>query len=166
MSSFHVRPRFEQTVDLSPDSVREKTVERISTCETRCTVKTFPGFVRLRIPQEERHFWSPRLTLSLYETEDGKTRICGMYGPNGNVWGLFLYAYLFVGFLGLVAAIVGISQWAVGKPPVFLWGLVVALAGVVALYLTAQFGQKLGANQTFRLHQAYERAMGKEAEIH
>jgi hypothetical protein len=37
---------------------------------------------------------------------------------------------------------------------------------LIGLYLLAQFGQKLGALQTFRLHQIYEAAMGRTVEIH
>ena len=35
----------------------------------------------------------------------------------------------------------------------------------VLLYLGSQLGQKLGAWQTFQLHQAYETAVGRPAEI-
>jgi hypothetical protein len=33
------------------------------------------------------------------------------------------------------------------------------------MYLTAQFGQKIGAQQTFLLHQIYESAVGQSVEI-
>jgi hypothetical protein len=33
------------------------------------------------------------------------------------------------------------------------------------LYLFAQLGQKLGAWQTFQLHQAYQTAMGRPIEV-
>jgi hypothetical protein len=36
----------------------------------------------------------------------------------------------------------------------------------VLLYLGAQLGQKLGAWQTFQLHQAYQTAIGRPTEIH
>ena len=40
------------------------------------------------------------------------------------------------------------------------------VAGAIGLYISAQFGQKLGAIQTFRLHQIYEAAIGRTADIH
>ena len=49
------------------------------------------------------------------------------------------------------------------------WGLWIfwTLAGLaVILYLSAQMGQKLAAQQTFTLHQAYERATGQSIPIH
>ncbi len=165
MSSFHVRPRFRQVIDMPIEEVQGKLVSQIDEENDRCAVKAFPGFVRLRIPEEEQHFWSPRLTLSLDPEEEGKTAINGIYGPNANVWALFLYSYFIVGFLGMISGVLAISQWFIGSDPWAFWLLGGALAGLTALYITAQMGQKLGAMQTFQLHQAYEAAIGKHAQI-
>jgi hypothetical protein len=44
---------------------------------------------------------------------------------------------------------------------------VAAVAGVaLALYFMAQLGQKLGAQQTFLLHQEIETALGQPITIH
>lgn len=72
MSSFGFRPHFSQTLDLDPDEAQRKLVREMERGEDRCEVKSFPGFVCLRIPGEDRHFWSPRLNLSLDATEDGR----------------------------------------------------------------------------------------------
>jgi hypothetical protein len=47
-----------------------------------------------------------------------------------------------------------------------LWIFGVMAASMAGLYLLAQFGQKLGASQTFRLHQIYESAMGRTEDVH
>ncbi len=165
MSSFRVRPRFSQTVDMNIDAAQKQLVDHITTQTERCTAKVFPGFVSLHIPEEEQHFWSPRLNLSLYKEGENKTQICGVYGPRTNVWAFFLYAYLFVGFLALISGVFAISQWAIGTEPKALWFFVPAFAGVLGLYISAQMGQKIGAQQTFQLHQVYEAAIGKHADI-
>jgi hypothetical protein len=49
------------------------------------------------------------------------------------------------------------------------WGLIpfaVFLLLAVGLYVLAQFGQKLGARQTYTLHLAYEAAIGETVAIH
>jgi hypothetical protein len=166
MSSFHMRPRFSQVVDLGIDETRDQIVTGISAGGDPCEVKSFPGFICLRIPEEDRHFWTPRLNLSLDRMEDGKTRIEGTYGPNANVWSLFLYGYLLTGTMGFFSGIFGFAQWMIGAQPWALWIFGVMLAIAVGLYVFAQFGQKLGAQQTFRLHQIYEAAMGRAVEIH
>lgn len=165
MSSFRIRPRFSQVIELAIDEARERIVREVNEGEHHCEVKSFPGFICLRIPEEERHFWSPRLNLSLDPAEDGKTRIEGTYGPNANVWSLFLYGYLLSGSVGLFSGTLGFAQWMIGMRPWGLWIFSVMLAVGIGLYLFAQFGQKMGAQQTFRLHQIFEAAMGRTVEI-
>ncbi len=166
MSSFRIRPVFSQVVELAPDEVRERIVQAVERDGGgRFEVKNFPNFVCLRIREADRHFWSPRLNLSIEETADGYARIEGTYGPNANVWGLFLYGYLLIGTLGIFAGVFGFAQWMIGMQPWGLWILGGLGFFAAALYVTAQFGQKLGARQMFTIHQAYESAVGTLVEI-
>lgn len=171
MSSFRIRPRFSQNFDETPDRMQARIVEEVGKAEerppgSRVEVKNFPGYVTLRIPEEDQHFWSPLLNLSLETDDEGRTVIHGIYGPNANVWTIFLYGYLLIGSLTLFSGLLGISQWVVG---VNSWGLIIfgVLAGLlIGLYLLAQFGQKLAARQTYLLHLTYEAAVGRAVEIH
>jgi hypothetical protein len=166
MSSFRIRPVFSQIVELDPDEVRQRIVQAVERDEDgRFEVKNFPNFVCLRIREADRHFWSPRLNLSIEESDDGHTRIEGTYGPNANVWGLFLYGYLLIGSLGAFAGVFGFAQWMIGMRPWGLWILGGLVFLAATLYVTAQFGQKLGARQMFQIHQAYESAIGTLVEI-
>jgi hypothetical protein len=166
MSSFRIRPRFTQTVDLDLEQTRARIVDGLTAHDKRFEVKCFPGYITLRIPEQDRHFWTPRLTLSLYEAAEGGTRIEGIYGPNANVWSIFLYGYLFIGSAGLFAGIFGFCQWMIGIQVWGLWLLALLISLAATLYFIAQLGQKLGAWQTFLLHQAYETVIGRPAEIH
>lgn len=165
MSSFGFRPHFSETVDLAPEAIQAKIIREVRRTEGSCEIKDFPGYLCLRIPEEERHFWSPRLTLSIDATEDGKTRLSGIYGPNANVWSIFIYGYLLTGSVGLFSGILGAVQWHLDEMAWGLWIFFASVAIAVGLYLLAQFGQKLGAAQTFQLHQLYESAMGRRVEI-
>ena len=165
MSSFRIRPRFTQTLSHNLEETRARIVDGICTHAPRYEVKYFPGYITLRIPEQDRHFWTPRLTLSLYEIPDGGTRIEGLYGPNANVWSIFLYAYLFIGSASVFAGIFGFCQWMIGIQAWGLWLLGGLISLAAMLYFIAQLGQKLGAWQTFQLHQAYEAAIGHPAEI-
>ncbi len=165
MSSFRVRPRFRHVINLDLETTQRRIVDHLTAAESRCEVKKFPGYICLRIPEPDRHFWSPRLTLSIESAGDGKSVIEGIYGPNATVWSLFLYGYLIVGTLGVFAACIGLVQVMIDHTPSGLWVLGLMLAAATALYVVAQFGQKLGAQQTFLLHQAYESAMGQSVEI-
>ncbi len=160
MSSFGLRPCFSHVIDLGVDEVRRKIVESAGREAQRCEVKDFAGFVCLRVPESERHYWSPRLNLSLDSDGEGRTRVEGIYGPNANMWSSFLYGYLLVGTGGLFSGILGYCQWTLGMQPWGLWVLVILGAIALGLYLLAQLGQKLAAQQTFKLHQIYEAAVG------
>lgn len=165
MSSFRVRPLFEHTVDLSPDHARSHLLESFAGDNARFEVRVFPGFIGLHIGEKDRRYWSPRLFLVLDATREGRTHIHGTYGPEIEVWSVFLYGYLLSGLIGMFAGILGCAQLFIGARP---WGLWVTAATVVIaalLYLAAQLGQKLGAWQTFQLHQAYENAVGRPTEI-
>ena len=166
MSNFGFRPHFSQDLDLDPEAAQQRIIDKVEAAKDDCELKCFPGYMTLRIPEVDRHFWSPRLTLSLEEEGKGRTHVTGTYGPNANLWALFLYGWLITASVLLFSGILAGAQLALGK---YAWGLWVfgPFVGVaIGLYLTAQMGQKLGASQTYRLHHLYEEAMGRTEELH
>ncbi|MBI5692128.1 MAG: hypothetical protein HZC55_18765 [Verrucomicrobia bacterium] len=165
MSSFRIRPSFSHAVALSPEDARHRLLQTLTEQVKDLEVRNFPGFIGLHIPTHERRYWSPRLFLSLEATPEGTTLIHGTYGPEMEVWSVFLYGYLLSGLISIFAGILGGAQLVVHSYPWGFW--VVGGMAVLAttLYVGAQLGQKLGAWQTFRLHQAYQVAIGQPAEI-
>ncbi|WP_193213682.1 hypothetical protein [Luteolibacter marinus] len=165
MSTIGIRPNFTQHLPLPPDEAQASIVGTVRSESEDFEVKSFPGFVCVRIPTEERHFWSPRLNLSLEPEDDGSTRIEGIYGPNANVWSLFLYGYLITASFAIFGGSLGFAQWQLGRTAWGLWIFWTSLILIVALYLLARIGRKLGAPQTARLHQLYELAIGRTVEL-
>lgn len=165
MSSFRIRPSFSHTVDFTLDDTRSRILASLAQQSPSLVVKSFPTFIGLHLPAAERRYWSPRLFLSLEATAEGGTRINGTYGPEMEIWAVFLYGYLIAGLLSTFAGILGAAQLLTDSYPWGFWvvGAMVLVAAV--LYLGAQLGQKLGAWQTFQLHQAYETAIGRPTEI-
>ena len=158
LSSFRVRPRFEQVAAVPPDNVHEVLVRGVATHAPQLVVRPFPGFIGIHVPDAERRYWSPRLFLSLEAAPGGGTRIVGLYGPEMEIWSAFVYGYLGTGMLGNLSGIFGIVQWRLGHTPWGLWVCAGMAAGALALYVSAQLGQKLGATQTYSLHEAYTAA--------
>lgn len=166
MSSFRIRPSFSHTVDLALEDARRRILESLARNSPNLEVKDFPGFIGLHFPASQRRYWSPRLFLSLEATAEGTTRVNGTYGPEMEIWAVFLYGYLITGLLSTFAGILGIAQRLTDAYPWGFW-VVGAMTLIAALlYLSAQLGQKLGAWQTFQLHQAYQTAIGRPTEIH
>ena len=131
----------------------------------RCEVKSFPGYVSLHVVEQDSQYWSPRLSLSLEPEGAGKTLVEGTYGPSTNVWAAFLYGYLLVGSIGLFSGLLGVCQFWLGMQAWGLWIATLMLLIAIGMYLSAQFGQKIGAQQTFQLHQIYEAAVGQSVMI-
>ncbi len=163
LSSFRVRPRFEQVVAVPPESAHAALVRGLAAAAPELAVKSFPGFIGIHLPDAERRQWSPRLFLSVDAAPDGGTRIEGIYGPEIEVWSVFLYGYLGTGLLGTFSGIYGLCQHLLDQRPWGLWVCGAMAAAALLLYFFAQLGQKLGAHQTYRLHEAYTAAVGELA---
>jgi hypothetical protein len=147
------------------EAARELIVSHARLHSARCDVKSFPGYVTLFVVEKDTHYWSPRLSLSLESEGEGKTRIDGTYGPSTNVWSGFLYGYMLVGSIGVFSGLLGACQYWLNMQAWGLWITTAMLLIAVWMYLSAQFGQKFGAQQTFLLHQIYEEAVGQSVEI-
>ena len=102
-----------------------------------------------------------RSFLVLDATEGGSTRILGTYGPECEVWSGFVYGYMMLGLLAIFSGAFGVSQLLIHTTPWGLWVLGAVTAAAVLLYLGSRVGMKLGAGQTFLLHQTYESAVGQ-----
>jgi hypothetical protein len=166
MPSFRLRPRFSHFTDRDFEDIRKMVEDEIKTKGASCKLDIRNGHISVKMPENERHFWSPQLDLMI-EKEEGeeKTLIRGHYGPNPNTWALFTYGYVILGILFVFVGIWGLSKFTLHKPAPELWLLLVITTLALALYIIAQFGQKLGAEQMFKLHFFYEKAIGEKINI-
>lgn len=101
--------------------------------------------------KQERHFWSPYLSVEVAREDGGAWHLHGRFAPEPNVWILFLGIYGILGMAGLGALMYGVSQWMVRETPWALAGVPAALALVAFTYGAAFIGQGLGAEEMYRL---------------
>ena len=118
----------------------------------------------MHLPENDVHYWSPQLRLSLEENEEG-TLIRGLYGPKPSVWALFFYFYAAFGILGFFAGMYGFVQLSLDMPAPVLWSLPVLAGFSIILYLMSQTGQKIGAQQMFTLHNLFESALNTKVRV-
>ncbi len=133
--------------------------------QNSCIVTQYPSRLKLQIPSSDQHYWSPELEVHLTEIDNG-TSLIGKYGPHQNVWTLFVTLYVVVGVIMSIVLIFGLSRWQLGLSAKILWLVPVLMCMAFFLYLVSQVGQKLGAEQTFILHQSFEQLIGKKIHIH
>lgn len=164
MTSFSIRPRFRDSSSLDAQTICEQFKIATGDYDSPCFATILPGHIYLKIKPENQHYWSPQLHLTLEETEEG-TLVRGLYGPNPTVWAFFFFGYVLLGLVAFFAGLWGLSLYSLDMPAAILW--VVPVCGVLAvlLYLMAQAGQKIGAQQTFELHQFYQETIGNRIAI-
>ena len=166
MTSIRIRPRFKDVYSVTPEEVEEHVRAHLKMPGCPCTAKIIPGFIVLYILPKDQHFWSPQLSLSFEKDEESnKTIIRGLYGPNPTIWAIFTFGYGAISILALFLGFYGFSQYSLGHEAPVLWSLPVLGVAAVVLYLVAQFGQKLGVEQTFTLHHFFEQSVGHRIHI-
>ena len=164
MTSFRIRPRFIYSSKESPEKIHSKFKNRLAEDNAPVIGVIIPDHIILKIQPERRHYWSPQLSLSL-EKKGDVTLVRGLYGPNPNVWATFFFGYAALGISALFASMIGLSQWFLGLNAYWLWTVPICLFIAIILYLIAQAGQKVGAQQMFELHHFYEETMGEKVLI-
>ncbi|MDR9418406.1 hypothetical protein [Gracilimonas sp.] len=156
-----IRPRIYVETELSKKEINERIKKHLKEAECSCSGKSTEGYATFCPPENEQHFWSPQLTITL-DTEDEKTYIRGLYGPKPSVWTLFVFFYATIAFAALIVTMIGLSFWTLNKPITILWLVPVLVIVFLSLYLVAYFGQKLGHKQMTNLHRTLEKCLGKE----
>lgn len=164
MSSFRIKPKFKHVTDLSYDEISEMIKKGLEREDSECEYQFISGALRVKIPEKDRHYWSPELNLSFEEIDD-KTEIVGRYGPNSGVWTLIIAIYAALTLLTFFIGIYGSAKMSVGLDGTILWLIPVFFVIALAIYITAQFGQKLGAEQMFQLHFFYQKIIGEKIKI-
>ena len=162
MASFRVRPRFEIESKKSMEEIISLVKENLKHNSHNLHGQAMQDHITIRINKSHRHYWSPQLSILMQrDPEDTETTITGIYGPMPNVWTLFAMGYLAIGVLFTFISIIGFSQKALGNESKILWMLPVLATIAAFMYLSSQFGQKLGAAQTYAIHYFFEEALGE-----
>lgn len=154
------RPRFELEVGLPADRVSRMLEHGLQTAECPCVGSVTRRHAWIHIRDEDRHFWSPTLDLTLEEVPDG-TVLRGRFAPHPSIWTGFVFIYAALGVLGTIAAMYGIAQLTLGQPAL---GFAVSLgcAGLIGFVYGAAFiGQGLGSDQMTDIRIFLDRCVGR-----
>ncbi|MDN5204691.1 hypothetical protein QQ008_25090 [Fulvivirgaceae bacterium BMA10] len=159
LPSYSIRPRFKIETAYSVEDLGEKIKMGLNQENAPCKGQVYPGYSTLYLPREEQHYWSPQLTLTFEETENGSL-LRGLYAPRPAVWTMFVFFYSAIGFAILLVAVIGLSYLSLGKSATLLWLIPVFVVLFLTLYLVAYFGQKMGRDQMITLHRFVEKSTG------
>ncbi|MGE0707543.1 MAG: hypothetical protein AB7N76_10635 [Planctomycetota bacterium] len=158
-----MRPRFRLEVPMSPEELHQRLDSRLACDGCPCRAVVLGNHVEVMIRDELSHFWSPRLSLEILPHPNGAV-LNGLFGPNPNVWTMFLAGYAFLILSAIFSGILGLVQLGLNMPA---WGLGVATACVLGCalpYAGSQIGQRLAAEQMELLRCFLEESLGLEHE--
>jgi hypothetical protein len=156
---YRVRPRFQIASTLSPQEVTDKLRAALQAADAPCKGQVNLGYATFYLPKAEQHYWSPQVTITFEENENG-TLICGLYGPRPAVWTMFVFFYGIIAFIIMVILIIGYSHLSLGSETwIFYWIPVLVLV-FLSLYFVAYSGQQLGRDQMLILHGFLEENLG------
>lgn len=156
---YRVRPRFKVSTSDSVNELTEKIEASLKMKDAPCKGLISEGYGTLSLPYEEQHYWSPQLTLTIEETENGSL-LRGLYGPRPAVWSMFVFFYAVIGLGTLIIGMVGLSHLWLDKSATILWFVPLLLLVMLTLYLVAYSGQKIGREQMATLHRFLEESTG------
>ena len=162
LTHFRIRPRFQIESLYSPEEV----IQCINTAlenDNSCKGNVIPGYATIYLPHEEQHLWSPQLSLSIEEMEEGSL-IRGLYGPRPSLWTMFVFIYFVIGLATTFISIIGFSNYSLGQSATILWLLPILLIVFLSFYLVAHFGQKLGHDQMETLQTFIQKCLNEKEE--
>lgn len=161
MSKLEFRPRFKFRTPLTIDSIKQKLLsESETTASQGLILRKAKDHLVLDIANEDRHFWSPHMDISLEMDEySDLTLVRCLIGPSPTVWTMFMFFYGFFGFLAFVGLTLGMSQWTLKKDMWGFWLLPVALVGMLIMYFVSYEGKKLSRDEMRKLKLFVDRAL-------
>lgn len=159
-----MRPRFRVPVRGDAQSARRRLQAALKAEGCRLKGGRVGERFELTVPDEDRHYWSPHLSL-VFDDEDGELTAEGRFGPHPHVWTMFVAIYAHVVFIGIAGAMYGFSQWMVGEHPWALWALPITALLAALVYLSAFYGQGLGSDQMYELRAFVEEVLEHEDEV-
>lgn len=75
-----VRPRVRFYSTLSSDEIITEIRRQLRSGVCNCNGQVTKNFATIYPPEEDQHYWSPQLTITIEEDEQG-TLVRGLYGP-------------------------------------------------------------------------------------
>ncbi|PIF01588.1 MAG: GTP-binding protein [Maribacter sp.] len=99
------------------------------------------------------HFWSPQLHLEINDSEEGGSRIYGLFGPSPTLWTLFMFLHF-----GVAVIFAGLCVWAyssasLGRPIGLQIGLMFFMVLLwFVFYALGRAGKKKGRSQMQELN--------------
>ncbi|WP_397361923.1 GTP-binding protein [Olleya sp. R77988] len=136
-----LRPRFKIELNKSHSTVLDA-FEAQKNEQKQFIVSRVDDHVFIKLPKADQHFWSPQLHLEINETEDRKSQLYGLFGPNPTVWTLFMFLHFAVAGLFIAFCIWAYSNYALKVDyNLQVWGMVLMVILWFVLYFSGRISK-------------------------
>jgi len=107
-TGFQIRPRFEVASKYSVTELQDIMKKAIKSKDAPCDGKVRYGYVSLFPKEEDHHYWSPHLSVTIEEIpEEEGSLLRGLYGPSPAVWTMFVFVYGIIALSIVIALVIG-----------------------------------------------------------
>jgi len=156
-----MRPTFDLEVPHGPDqSIQSLRALRESHKDT-LIVKNVGHHLMLSVIGDQRHFWSPWLSIEVQDHDSGAL-VHGRFSPAPALWTGVMLTWIAITTLVFFSLVIGLSQYLSESPPSALWALLPLALFAGALYGSSQVGQRLAHDQMHLLYDTMTHALGLE----
>lgn len=153
-----MRPTFQHDLPNPPRDV----AAALDGLLTRYPGKRVGLHVMLTVPEREKHFWSPYLTIELSEAEapaSGGTHLHARFSPNPSLWTAIGFTYLSLIVIAFFALMWAGAQLTLGHAPHAAWIALLCGLFVALLWWVSLAGQRLAYEQMFALRTDLEQTL-------
>lgn len=152
-----LRPRFQ----LELAQTKETLLSAFEKSEEKpFVIRRLDDHVFIKLDSERIHFWSPQLHLEINETEDGNSKLYGLFGPNPTLWTFFMFLHFGVATVFIILGIWAYSSASLNRPYVLQVSLMVLMVIIwLALYAFGRAGKHKGKPQMHELYAFMQRVL-------
>jgi len=146
-----LRPKFELSSKLLPEEIEQRFRNLLDLKKDQFTGKVRKSFVSISLPHKDQHYWSPQLSISFESSENGGSKVNGLFGPRPSVWTMFIFFYSLIAVAIFIINVIGLSRHSLDLPAKILWWNIPLIILFFSLYLIAFSGQRLGRDEMVKL---------------
>jgi hypothetical protein len=156
-----IRPRFKLQTPLDIDSIMDIIAGHSQeTPDVHC--RRHARVLRLSIPKDDQHIWSPVLHLS-FDSEGDHTIIRGMIGPSESIWQTIMVFYLSISILGFFGSMYALAEWQLHDNLMWLSIIPLTLLALSSIFAISASGKKQAHAQMLHLLRFLRRSVDQVA---
>ncbi len=156
-----LRPRFKLELD-QDNATLLSAFETSKTTQEEFIISRIDDHVFIKLPKHKQTFWSPQLHIEINETEDKKSILYGLFGPNPTVWTLFMFLHFMVAGLCIAFCIWAYSNYALKKEYLLqVWGIIAMVILWFLLYLAGRVGKNSNKEEMRALYNYMQRILAQ-----